>query len=141
MNAPAAGQSTMAPVPSVAHEPSGIDPLRVWHALRRRSTAAVTSGLVLAALAAVPTWFFVPHGYEAVAWLRVRDKAGMLSTAGRDSAEYEAYRKTQVQLIKSPFVLSSALRRPGLDKCEALRGEPNPINWLESSITVTAPPH
>ncbi|MDA1039148.1 MAG: hypothetical protein O3A37_02495 [Planctomycetota bacterium] len=122
-------------------EPGGIDPRRAWHALRRRSVMAVTFGLVLAACAAVPSWLLVPHGYEAVAWLRVRDKAGMLSTAGRDGAEYEAYRKTQVQLIKSPFVLSSALRRPAVADCNALRDEPDPVGWLESSITVTAPPH
>ncbi len=122
-------------------EPGGIDPRRAWHALRRRLALATTVGLALAVVAAVPTWLLVPHGYEAVAWLRVRDKAGMLSTAGRDGAEYEAYRKTQVQLIKSPFVLSSALRRPGVADCNALRDEPDPVGWLESSITVTAPPH
>jgi succinoglycan biosynthesis transport protein ExoP len=122
-------------------EPGGIDPRRAWHALRRRLALATTVGLALAVVSAVPTWLLVPHGYEAVAWLRVRDKAGMLSTAGRDGAEYEAYRKTQVQLIKSPFVLSSALRRPGVADCNALRDEPDPVGWLESSITVTAPPH
>ena len=122
-------------------EPGGIDQQRAWHALRRRLALATTVGLALAVVVAVPTWLLVPHGYEAVAWLRVRDKAGMLSTAGRDSAEYEAYRKTQAQLIKSPFVLSSALRRPGVADCNALRDEPDPVGWLESSITVTAPPH
>ena len=124
-----------------AHESGGIDPQRVWHALRRRSMLAVGVGLALATLTGVPSWLLVPHGYEAVAWLRVRDKAGMLSTAGRDGAEYEVYRKTQVQLIKSPFVLSSALRRPGVAECVALRDAPDPVGWLESSITVTAPPH
>lgn len=128
-------------VAGAAEDPGGIDPLRVWHALRRRSTVAMAVGLALAVVTAIPTWLLVPHGYEAVAWLRVRDKAGMLSTAGRDGAEYEAYRKTQVQLIKSPFVLSSALRRPGVADCAVLRNEPDPVGWLESSITVTAPPH
>ena len=122
-------------------ESGGIDLGRVWHALRRRSAVALTTGLALAAVAAVPTWWLVPHGYEAVAWLRVRDKAGMLSTVGRDGAEYEAYRKTQVQLIKSPFVLSSALRRPGVADSAAMRDEPDPVGWLESAITVTAPSH
>lgn len=127
--------------PGHRSETGGIDPRRAWHALRRRSLMAVTGGVVLAVLAAAPTWLLVPHGYEAVAWLRVRDKAGMLSTAGRDGAEYEAYRKTQVQLIKSPFVLSSALRRPGVADCDTLHDEPDPVGRLESSITVTAPPH
>lgn len=122
-------------------EAESIDLGRAWHALRRRSTVALTTGFALAAVASVPTWLLVPHGYEAVAWLRVRDKAGMLSTAGRDGAEYEAYRKTQVQLIKSPFVLASALRRPGVADSTALRDEPDPVGWLESQITVTAPPH
>ncbi len=122
-------------------EPGGIDLGRAWHALRRRSTMALTVGLTVAALVAVPTWLLVPHGYKAVAWLRVRDKAGMLSTVGRDGAEYEAYRKTQVQLIKSPFVLASALRRPEVADSAALRDEPDPVGWLESSITVTAPSH
>ena len=134
-------RASWAPIAGVARDPGGLDPLRVWHALRRRSTVAMGVGLALAIVAAVPTWLLVPHGYEAVAWLRVRDKAGMLSTAGRDGAEYEAYRKTQVQLIKSPFVLSSALRRPGVADCEALRDESDPVGWLESLITVTAPPH
>lgn len=146
MTAAEAGQQITAQAAGAAaawnhREPEGIDPRRAWHALRRRSTAAAAVGLGLAAVAALPTWLLVPHGYEAVAWLRVRDKAGMLSTAGRDGAEYEAYRKTQVQLIKSPFVLSSALRRPSVADCIALRDEPDPVGWLESSITVTAPPH
>lgn len=130
-----------AAVAGVAQEPGGVDPLRVWHGLRRRFAVALGVGLLLAMVAAVPAWLLAPHGYEAVAWLRVRDKAGMLSTVGRDNAEYEAYRKTQVQLIKSPFVLASALRRPGVAECNALRDVSDPVGWLESLITVTAPPH
>lgn len=117
----------------------GIDYKRVWHAFRRRWLPAIVLGGLLAAAAAIPTWLFLPRGYEAVAWLRVRDKSGMLSTGGRDSAEYESYRKTQVQLIKSPFVLTSALRRPGVADLPTIREEEDPVGWLARYIQVTAP--
>jgi len=79
------------------------------------------------------------QGYEAVAWLRIRDKSGMLSSGGRDNAEYESYRKTQVQLIKSPFVLTSALRRPGVADLKTIREEDDPVGWLTRYIQVAAP--
>lgn len=87
---------------------SGIDYRRAWHAFRRRWLPSVVLGMLVSIGSAVPTWMFLPKGYEAAAWLRVRDKTGMMTSGGRDAAEYEAYRKTQVQLIKSPFVLTAA---------------------------------
>ncbi|MEI7781696.1 MAG: polysaccharide biosynthesis tyrosine autokinase, partial [Planctomycetota bacterium] len=81
-----------------------------------------------------------PRGYEAVAWLRVRDKSGMLTGGGRDGGEYEAYRKTQVTLIKSPFVITSALRRPGIAELSTIREQDeDPVGWLTRSIQVAAP--
>lgn len=118
----------------------GIDFRRVWHSFRRRWLPAVAIGTLLASLAAASVWFFMPRGFEAVAWLRVSAKSGMLGAAGRDGGEYEAYRKTQVALIKSPFVLTSALRRPGIADLATLREErEDPVGWLTRSIQVTAP--
>lgn len=54
--------------------------------------------------------------------------------------EYDRYRKTQLQLIKSPVVLASALRRPGIANLEALRAEKDQLGWLRDRIQVTAPP-
>jgi len=100
----------------------------------------VALGTLLAIVAAISTWFFLPRGYEAVAWLRVRDKGGMLGGGGRDNSEYEAYRKTQVALIKSPFVMTSALRRPGVADLALIREQDeDPVGWLTRSIQVTAP--
>lgn len=117
----------------------GIDYARVWHSFRRRWLSATVLGLLVAVAAAIPTWLFMPRGYEATAWLRIRDKSGMLTGAGRDNAEYESYRKTQIQLIKSPFVLTAALRRPGIAELETLRELEDPVNWLTRYLQVSIP--
>ena len=118
----------------------GIDYRRAWHAFRRRWLPATALALTLATLAGLLTWLFLPRGFEAVAWLRVRDKSGMFgASGGRDNAEYEAYRKTQVQLIKSPFVLTSALRRPGISALSTLSDEPDPVGYLMRNVQVSAP--
>ena len=48
--------------------------------------------------------------------------------------ERDQYRKRQLQLIKSQFVLESALRRPGIADLEALRAEKDPVSWLQARI-------
>lgn len=122
------------------HAAVGIDYVRAIHAFRRRWLSATALGLLLAALAAVPAWIFMPRGYEAVAWLRVRDKGGMLSR-GRDTAEYESYKKTQLQLMKSPYVLQASLRKPGIEGLETLReAGADPIDWLSRALVVSAAP-
>jgi polysaccharide biosynthesis transport protein len=118
----------------------GIDYRRAWHAFRRRWIPAAVLGVTLATLAGILTFLLLPRGFEAVAWLRVRDKSGMYGTGmGRDNAEYEAYRKTQVQLIKSPLVLMAALRRPGINGLETIRGEEDKVGWLVRNVQVSAP--
>jgi polysaccharide biosynthesis transport protein len=117
----------------------GLDYVRILHSLRRRWLLALSLGLVLGGLAGVATWLFLPRGYESVAWLRIRDKSGMFMGGGRDGGEYEAYRKTQVQLIKSPFVLTSALRRPGIANLGTFADQEDPIGYLMSNIQVGMP--
>ena len=70
---------------------------------------------------------------EAVAWLRVKQ----LDTETEE--EFDAYRKTQVQLIKSLFVLTAALRRPEISKLEAVRNKDDQVGWLQERIQVATP--
>jgi succinoglycan biosynthesis transport protein ExoP len=133
---------SLAPSYPAAADPlaGGIDYQRAWHAFRRRWIPALVLSLSLGSLAAALTYVFLPRGFEAVAWLRVRDKSGMFGAGmGRDNAEYEAFRKTQVQLIKSPLVLTAALRRPGIDSLGTLKGEEDKVGWLMRNVQVSAP--
>ena len=118
----------------------GIDVKRLVHALRRRWLPAAVLGSVLAAAIAIPTWYFLPKGFEAVVWLRIRDKGGMLSSGGRDTSEYESYRKTQLQLLRSPVVLNAALRRPGVSSLKTVVEQDDPVRWLAETIEVAVPP-
>ena len=117
----------------------GLDFVRVMHAVRRSWLPATAIGMALAVTAAAVAWILLPRGYEAVAWLRVRSNMGTFSGSGSIPGEYEQYRKTQLQLIKSPFVLNSALRRPGMATLASLREERDQVGWLTRQIMVSAP--
>jgi succinoglycan biosynthesis transport protein ExoP len=115
----------------------GIDFVRVWHAMRRQWLPAIGLGLLLGATFAALCWLFLPKGFEAVAWLRVRVNQGAFS--GANSGDYQQYRKTQLELIKSPFVLTAALRQPGISNLGMLADEQDPVSWLSRNLQVSAP--
>jgi len=118
----------------------GVDYIRAMHAVRRRWLSSVSLGLLTSVISVVPAWILMPRGYEAVAWLRVRDNGGMLSR-DRDGGELEAYKKTQLQLMRSPYVLQAALRKPGIEQLETLlETENDQVGWLSRKLQVVAPP-
>ena len=110
----------------------GINSKRLLHALRRRWLPALALALVTAVAFAVPVWLFLPRGYEAIVWLRIR-ASGTLLSEGR-SAEYDAYRKTQLQLLRSPVVLNAALRKPGISSLRMITEQEDPQTWLARTI-------
>jgi capsular exopolysaccharide synthesis family protein len=140
--APYQPQPQMLPQPPAAEEQGegGLDILRILHSFRRRWLPAVVLGTVVGLCASVGTYLFAPRGgYEAVVWLRVRNKSDVMAFGGRDSGEYDMYRRTQMQLLKSPFVINSALRSPGIAELRSLREERDPASWLSSSLQVFTP--
>lgn len=112
----------------------GIDARRALHALRRRWLQALVLGGVLGPLAALAVYVFMPRGYEAVVWLRIRASGGLMGNDG-NANEYEAYRKTQLQLLRSPVVLNAALRRPGISSLRTITEEDDPVTWLGTALT------
>jgi capsular polysaccharide biosynthesis protein len=72
------------------------------------------------------------------AWLRVGDAPETLGQP-RNPAEYDQYRKTQAARIKSPLVLTAALRTPGIADLPVLKEQREPIEWLQDHLNVTSP--
>lgn len=126
------------PAPVEAGE-VGIDYVRLMHAVRRRWAPATLLGLLLGLALAIPLWMLYPRSYEAMAWMRVRDRGGMLSQ-GRDPGELEAYKKTNLSLMKSSSVVQAALRRPGIESLSTLReAGSDQVGWIAKKLQILAP--
>jgi len=73
-----------------------------------------------------------PGRHEAVAWLQVR------SEPEEDAAAAEAYRKKQIALLTSPFVVNAALRKPRIADLKTVRMHDDPATWLSGAIDVVS---
>ncbi|MEX2286075.1 MAG: polysaccharide biosynthesis tyrosine autokinase [Planctomycetaceae bacterium] len=109
-------------------------------AFRRRWFTALSLGLIVGIAAAAVVWFVVPARYTAFAELQVKEVAEkiLFETADKQSA-FRTYKQTQMRMVTSPFVLSSALRKPELSNLKMLEQTGDPVHWLETKIEVTSP--
>ena len=106
--------------------------------------ASVVSGLAIVAIVVgvwlvpgtLPAWLGSDHTAEA--WLRFRGAPDSMGADQTDRANYDAFRRTQFQLLKSPVVLNAALRRPGITDLETIREQEDPIGWLSRSMQIVA---
>jgi capsular exopolysaccharide synthesis family protein len=117
---------------------------RYLHALRRRWLMAVIIALPISASAVYVFWSFVPRAYTATAILRLtpNETKFVFSTADANVANanaFEAYKRTQRQLIRSRFVVIPALRDEAVSVLPIIRQEPDPVDWLENNLNVTFP--
>lgn len=114
-------------------------PIDLVYALRRRWGWAIGLGILAAVAAAVTTWLVVPENYTATAWLRIaRDKPSIIFKVGTDDDLLNDKRATAT-LMKSRFVLSEALRKPGVSQLPCLRNEDDKLTWLKEKIQVSFP--
>lgn len=109
---------------------------------RRRWGLAIFGSLLIAALAAAPVWFVLAPKYRASALIRVAEKRQriLFKTADEETQpDFEHYRRTQSQFLKSRFVLIAALRSSDIAKLPSLRNEPDPVAWLARHLRVDFP--
>src|SRR5262249_35631756 len=53
--------------------------------------------------------------------------------------DFEILKKTQLAKLKSYYVLTAAVRDPGIASLSAFAGEPDPVEWLQDHLSVEFP--
>jgi capsular exopolysaccharide synthesis family protein len=110
------------------------------HALRRRWLLALCMGSVMAVATALAMWFLFPESSSATALFQVSDKSEAIFDITHESDQnYDTLKKTQLALLKSNFVLTAAIRNPGIASLSALAGRADPVVWLQDNLVVEFP--
>lgn len=134
---PAAPQTRPAPA-----APGAVpDLFGLLKALRRRWALAVGLGLPAGAIAAVLAWALIPPSkYSSAALLQVASyQPTVIFRENVEKPNPDAYRKTQLALIRSRLVLNAALSRPEVAKLKAVREQADPVDWLSRSLICEFP--
>jgi capsular exopolysaccharide synthesis family protein len=133
---------TGSPLPSAQNVlRGGMDANTFLHALRRRWILALGMGLVVAAITAIALWFTFPESSSATAFFEVRIKQDSIvhDAVQQSTQDFEILKKTQLAMLKTKFLLTSALRNPGIASLSILAGERDKEEWLQENLAVEFP--
>jgi polysaccharide biosynthesis transport protein len=119
----------------------GMDANSLMHALRRRWLLALCIGSLVGASTAIALWLLFPESSSAVALFEVsNEQQSLLRDKNQHTPQdFDILKKTQLALLKSNFVLTAALRDPGIASLSILAGEPEPVEWLQEELVVDFP--
>jgi hypothetical protein len=108
---------------------------------RRRWPWVAAAVLLLALVSAAVTWLAWPKGVTATALFEVRQfETSITSDEYRASEkEFEIIKATQIALLKSKFLLTAALRDPGVASLSVFAGLDDPETWLQDHLEVSYP--
>ncbi|MCR4413434.1 MAG: AAA family ATPase [Thermoguttaceae bacterium] len=111
------------------------------HAFRRRWLSAILLGLLVGGVGAPAVWFTYRPVYTAVASFHVASTLAPILPDGaeRTATAFDIYKNTQIQYVKSRWVLTAALRKPGLSDFSVFQGELDPVDWLARNVTANFP--
>ncbi len=101
-------------------------------------------GLLLAIAASGAFLWLFPESSSIVAYLQVKSKPSTVTPLDqqqrRTPKDSEIFQQTQRALLKSNFVLQSALSRPEISQLvTVIKKEPDPVQWLSKGIRVYFP--
>ncbi len=135
--------------PNVSSRPNGPTPassdgtdrpITLWSlldAFRRRWIPALAIAIPAALLVGGLMWQMVPAEYESSALLKIHQYAKIVATDSKQKdTEFENYRDSQINFMKSRPILTSAMRVEGIRESRLMRGITYPVEWLEEELTV-----
>lgn len=133
--APAVGGPSRGP--ELLH--GGFNQTWLVNCLRRRWVSAMLLGMLFAFAAALLLLWLFPLSSSITALVHVQqEQEDLMNKKERFSPqELEVFQETQAALIKSQFVLQSALNRRDISQLQAvIKEEPDPITWLQDELFV-----
>jgi len=74
--------------------------------------------------------------YEAVAWLRIDEKAPHLAFESGMEERSQRFVNTQVELLHSPLVLGPVVREADIARFPEIMGQADPVKWLANQLAV-----
>jgi hypothetical protein len=97
--------------------------------------------IVVGAACGLLYWATRPNRVVATAMFRVasRTETVLGEPPRRYAAEYEIFKKSQLAALKSHFVVTSALRKPGIRSLAILAPHEDPVEWLIENLQVGFP--
>jgi capsular exopolysaccharide synthesis family protein len=125
----------------VQNSAPAFDPMMLMKSFRRRWTLAIGLGFLAAVVVGVTAVLVMPPAkYSTRAILRVSQFVPrIIFTTGEQQTEYQTFRSTQLQLIRSAVVLGPALRDPKVAALPVVKAQPDPLQWLEEQVLAAFP--
>lgn len=127
-------------------EAEGLNFSRFLHSVRRSWLWGCLIGAALAPIAAGVLYFVIPSRHEAEALVRVNmvESDPLPNPMGRvmpNQQEFETFRETQVEMIKSPYVLQRVLSEDSINSLSMIKKEGmGALAMLQRKLSVTANP-
>ena len=86
-------------------------------------------------------WLVKPQTATATALFEVRQERDSIvhDAVQRSTEDFEIHKKTQLAVLKSKFLLTAALRNPGVASLSILAGKRDKEEWLEDHLQVEFP--
>jgi polysaccharide biosynthesis transport protein len=137
------GEWTTVPAYANGSGVSQTDPAVFLHAIRRHWMLGAVVGAICAVVLGLTTWFVTPTNYTASSLIQVAmQQEAMVSQSKIGYSlpqEFEVYKNSQREWLRSPFVLAAALRKPEISSLEIVKREKDPIVWLQDALVVGFP--
>lgn len=104
------------------------------HAASRWWPVAAPLGLLLAVVTGAVVWYWFEPKYRAAAFLRVEEQRPYV--AFEPAKDARLFVETQVQLIRSPLILSKVISQGSIAQMPEVQRQQYPLTWLGERLNV-----